>query len=250
MVWLLIWVPNEGDMKKLVTVVAAIAAFSFVNAASAADMPVKAGPAPVAAAFSWTGFYLGGDIGYGSAKSDGLALNAGGVPGSGPAWSTTSNGVLGGVFGGGNYQMGKFVVGAEADWQAASLSGSTNVVNTGTTYLISSKVTSYGSARGRLGYAQDRWLLFVTGGWAWATWNNQYGFPGAAPIWSPSFHKSGATVGAGVDYAITNNIFARGEYRYTSLNSATDVFLPGNASEQGNKVKINDVRLGIAVKFP
>src|ERR1035438_8530934 len=104
---------------------ATVAAIGFASVASAADLPTK-GPyykAPVAApAFSWTGFYIGGDIGYGWGTSDGTLTNSVGafpIP-----YSADPNGIIGGGFLGYNYQINQFVVGVEADWQAADLSGS------------------------------------------------------------------------------------------------------------------------------
>ncbi|XSC46934.1 outer membrane protein [Bradyrhizobium sp. RDT10] len=61
--------------------------------------------------------------------------------------------------------------------------------------------------------------------------------------------SDGWTAGAGVEYAFTNNFLGRVEYRYTDLGRAAFVNLPTNSSELGNRVTINDVRVGIAYKF-
>jgi outer membrane immunogenic protein len=225
---------------------ATVAAIGFAPVASAADLPTK-GPyykAPVAApAFSWTGFYIGGDVGYGWGTSDGTLTNSGGT--SPVPYSADPNGIIGGGFLGYNYQINQFVVGVEADWQAADLTGSASSA----AYTMSTRVNDYGSLRGRLGYAMDRWLVFATGGWAWGKASTSYGFTGAAPFFTNTFTGNGWTAGGGVEYAITNNWLARIEYRYTDLGSHSYIDVPSNSGETGNRVTVNDVRLGVAYKF-
>jgi len=89
--------------------------------AKAADLPVRA-PAYVAPVFSWTGFYIGGNIGGAWAQRDvtdsvlGLNFDNG-----------TSNGVfIGGGQIGGNYQVGNFVRGVEGDFDWAANNKTTN----------------------------------------------------------------------------------------------------------------------------
>jgi outer membrane immunogenic protein len=59
----------------------------------------------------------------------------------------------------------------------------------------------------------------------------------------------GWTAGGGVDYAITESVFARFEYRYTSVATAGFVSAATNSAEAANRVPINDLRAGIAYKF-
>jgi outer membrane immunogenic protein len=163
-------------------------------------------------------------------------------------YSADPKGVIGGGFLGYNYQINQFVVGIEADWQAANLTGSASSALFGG-YTISTKVNDYGSLRGRLGYAMDRWLVFATGGWAWGKASTSYANTGAAPFFTNTFTGNGWTAGGGVEYAITNNWLARIEYRYTDLGSHSYIDVPSNSGETGNRVTINDVRLGVAYKF-
>lgn len=230
----------------LATLAAAGLGLGLGQIASAADLPVKAAPRPFVAAYNWTGLYIGGDVGYGWAKSDGTLTTAAGLLPQ--PYSSSPSGVLGGGFIGGNYQINQFVIGAELDWQAASIKGDSGPIGAGP-YTITTKVKSYGSLRARLGYAVDRWLVFGTGGWAWGNWSTAYAFTGAAPFFTNDASKSGWTLGAGAEYAITNNWLARLEYRYTSLGTTSYVSTATNSAEAGNKVKINDLRLGIAYKF-
>ena len=161
-------------------------------------------------AFSWTGFYVGGDGGYGYATSSGTSVS----PGFGTVpYSFNVHGPIAGRIVGGNYQMGQLVLGAEADWQWADLTGNSGAVG-GLT--MATTVKSYGSARGRFGFAVDHWLFFGTAGWAWGTWSTSY-----TPIGFTSSDSShaGWTAGAGLEYAFTNNLLGRVEYRYTDLGT-------------------------------
>ncbi|MGF9563452.1 outer membrane protein [Neorhizobium sp. JUb45] len=94
-----------------------------------------------------------------------------------------------------------------------------------------------GSARGRLGYAFDRLMVFGTAGWTMAKGHIE--FPGA----SESETFSGWTAGAGVDYAVTDKVFLRGEYRYSDFGSKEIV--------RGMNVDFDQsvVKVGLAVKF-
>jgi outer membrane immunogenic protein len=237
---------------------AALAALFAFGSAHAADLPpptaapVYKAPA-MAPAFSWTGFYVGVDGGYGFGRSTGTLANATG--GSGVPYAFNTNGGIAGGFVGGNYQFGQLVVGAEFDWQWADLTGNSGAVtspaNAPTLFTMSSKVKDYGSARGRLGFAIDHWLLYGTGGWAFGNWSTSYGFAGAAPILTDNVSSSrGWTAGAGVEYAFTNSVIGRVEYRYTDLGSATFTSTATNSSELGNRITINDVRAGLSYKFP
>jgi len=236
----------------------ALAAAAFLlgtASASAADLAArpytKAPPVPVATIYNWTGFYLGADVGYGWGRSTGTLTTAAGllpVP-----YSVNPSGVMGGGFLGYNYQISNVVLGVEADWQASDLNKNGNfVLGAGpVTYNIGTKIKDYGSVRGRLGVAFDRWLVFGTGGFAWGRWDTSYGFAGLATpfvIDSVSSH-AGWTAGAGVEYAFADNWLGRVEYRYTDLGKASFVSAATNSAELGNRVTINDVRVGIAYKF-
>lgn len=112
-------------MKRIPTLAAVLAAASVLaGAANAADLPPRAAPpmkAPVYAAppFSWTGFYLGGNFGYGWGEGSGT-MTFGGA--TGPIRGS-GDGVLGGVQAGYNWQMGAMVVGIETDFQGSSATG-------------------------------------------------------------------------------------------------------------------------------
>ena len=221
----------------------------IASIASAADTAVKASPAE-AGALSWTGFYLGGNAGYGLGHSDGTFANAGGffpVP-----YDIYPDGITGGGFVGYNYQLERWVLGVEGDWQRTSASASDDQTIAGTSYqyTINSEIKQLGSLRIRFGYAVDRWLVFMTGGWAWGDISTDYRHTGdTSPFYSNEFIGDGWTVGTGIEYAITNNWLARVEYRYSDLGTSSYTDRSTNSSEKENSVSINDIRLGLAFKF-
>jgi outer membrane immunogenic protein len=176
-------------------------------------------------------------------------------------------GMFAGGLVGGNYQFNHFVVGAEADYQWGNLTANSQADSSftapagtfpGGPFTISTTIKEFGSVRGRIGYAFDRFLIFGTGGWAWSNATTGYallgqppfGVPGASTgIFVNNAELSGWTVGAGLDYAFTNNVFGRIEYRYTDLGTTSFLSVPTNSGESGNKVAISDIRVGIAYKF-
>jgi len=188
-------------MKKYL--LASVAALGLVaaGAASAADLPSRKGPvvAPVyVPAFTWTGFYVGANAGYGWGN-----VNANGFANVGDL-----DGFVGGGQVGYNYQMGQFVVGLEADLQAADLSSGNNLG------LVRVKTDYFGTVRARVGVAFDRFMPYITGGWAYG--NVKTSIPGIG-FSSDRSHTGGYAVGAGLEYAVTNNIIAGVEYLYVDL---------------------------------
>src|ERR1700680_3592562 len=104
----------------------------MAGSAFAADMPLKA-PPPVLA-YDWSGFYIGGVIGGGWARTDpsdpglGLIGTLLGVP---VVQTTDSSSFIGGIEGGDRYQFGKLVIGWEADMVGGHTNGSTNNTSRG-----------------------------------------------------------------------------------------------------------------------
>ena len=111
------------------------------------------------------------------------------------------------------------------------------------------------TARARLGYAADRWLIYVTGGGAWGGIDYTMGptFPGLFSPTTFSHTSSGWTAGGGVEYAFTNNWTGRIEYLYYDLDSVTGVNVGTGAvltaTQNWDRNKINVVRLGANYKF-
>lgn len=195
-------------MRKLTLTLMTLAATIAAGAASAADLPRKAPPpAMVAPAFSWTGLYIGANAGYGWGDSNGtLAL-----PGS-------IDGALAGGQIGINYQFpaSPVVIGIEADYQWANIEGTT-----GFFLPVNVELQRFGTVRGRLGFAWDRFMLYGTGGWAFAA-NTEVSIGGL----SASRDLSGWTAGVGVEWAFAPNWSAKLEYLHLGLESK-NYFGPG-----------------------
>ena len=179
-------------MRPLIAASVAFAALAM-SQASAADMALKAPPAP--AVFSWAGFYGGANVGYSWGNSSNnwntSAANIGGATACPPAAHTVCltgadldrlNGVLGGIQLGYNWQTGRYVFGIETDFDGAGQRGSQtfNAVNAGAPPVApapmvaaySEKLLWLGTLRGRVGIAADRTFLYATGGLAYGEVKN------------------------------------------------------------------------------
>lgn len=193
-------------MKKILSAVA-LAAFGFVGLAAAADMPVKAPLAPVAAPYNWTGVYLGVNGGYGWARESWVDNT--GAP-------SVSFSPKGGVFGGQlgyRWQWNQLVVGIEGTWDWASVK---DFVVAAAPFNEELKITSVYSVTGQVGWAMDRFLPYVKGGWAGA--RTQFNFYNPAPSGSSSTTVNGWTLGGGIDYAIWQNWIIGIEYDHFSFS--------------------------------
>jgi outer membrane immunogenic protein len=215
-------------MRHLKSVLLAGVACAIALPAFAADLsrPVYKAPAPApVAAYDWTGFYLGGNLGGKWGNFD-TTITSGtgavlGFSGSGDA-SFVGGGQLGFM-----WQTGQFVFGIEGDIDATRLGKDfTSVLGVGPFVVGDSLALRndwQASARGRLGYAWDRTLIYVTGGGSWANLKATATFVpvGAIPgtILSGDRTAFGWTIGGGVDYGIAPGWSLGVEYRFTRYDS-------------------------------
>lgn len=239
-------------MKKII--LPALAAALLSSTAMAADLPGRGpavAPAPVfspAPVFTWTGVYIGGQIGYAWGKDSTTEfVTATGLP-TGFAQGFKPDGMIGGLHAGFNYQMGSIVLGVETDIEASGYKGGYRLLNGDGT---DSETNWQGSLRGRVGVAMDRALIYATGGLAYANFTHTY-IDGVAPIAAESFKKTdmGWTAGVGLEYAFTRNLTARAEYRYSdygNFNHVSLVAFPGNTYRQNPSN--HAVRFGVSYLF-
>jgi outer membrane immunogenic protein len=250
------------DMRRLqISLPAAIALIGFAPITHAADMAVKALPPspPIVAAYSWTGFYVGGNVGYGWGTNRSVnyspndpasaAYFAPAVGGAPPATSFKDSSVLGGLQLGYNWQFNRnWLVGLETDfdWSGLKGSGSSSGI-VGTVYpfsnTVNEKVDWFGTVRARLGYLPiDNLLTYITGGLAYGRIDHTgnyfingpapavaflggFGFTclaaGPAPCFSGSSSSTatGWTMGAGFEYALLKNVTLKAEYLYVNLGN-------------------------------
>ena len=216
--------------------------------AFAADAVVYNEPAPaVVDTFSWTGGYIGLNAGYagGKFKTDfyedvftDLSLRG------------NASGFVGGVQAGYNWQFDQAIVGIETDFQGSSLKSDFSVSDSTNGISLGTKVSWFGTTRLRLGYTPvDRFMVYATGGVAYGKVKTYADFGGNYS--SQSDTKVGYTVGAGAEYAITNNVTLKTEYLYTDLgklkldayDGVRDVRI-GEAKSQ-----FHTVRVGVNYKF-
>lgn len=192
-------------------------------AAGAAELPVKAPPAPTPPpVFSWTGFYIGGNLG--AAWSDRTVNDT--LFGLDITDQGNEARFIGGGQVGANYQINNIVLGVEADfdWVANNSDTGGGVVIAGDTFRVMSNNTWITTLAGRLGYAADHLLFYVKGGGGWI---GNSGFTvtnvttGASLTTSNSNTDSGWLVGGGVEWAFADNWSVRAEYDFLGLNDRT-----------------------------
>ena len=133
-----------------------------------------------------------------------------------PARSGLSYGILAGY----NYQAGNVVLGVEGDFEGWTVGKIRYTSITGDFLTAHSKWG--GSVRGRLGFAADRALFFLAGGAAFVS--NKTSIPITGISIGSDDIRVGWTVGAGIDYAFTNNWFTGFEYRYSQFESKSFVY--------------------------
>jgi outer membrane immunogenic protein len=231
--------------KLFVALLSSTALLVTVAGASAADLPARPvyKAAPMAApAFSWTGIYVGGNVGYGWGRTRGTAATSapGGLPGQ-----SDLDGIVGGGQIGANYQVGAWVFGIEADYQGASVDGS----KTAGAFTDTAEVERYGTLRGRIGYAWDRWLAYGTGGYAFGARTNYNFVTPAAFSGAGSRDLDGWAAGGGLEYAFAPNWSAKVEYMHVNLDTKAFTSLPCVAASCRVGADIDTVRLGVNYRF-
>src|SRR5436190_17882001 len=257
----------EDRMKKFVLAGVAVSAL-FGGSAGAADLarpaPVYIPPPPVVALFTWTGCYVGGNVGGVWATrdwTDGTFL----APGT-SFGSSTASGAIGGLQAGCNYQVGAWVFGLQGDydWTNANQTNTAAVTFTPAAPLAPfgfstySKLKSLASVTGRVGYAFDRFLGYVKGGGAWEQSDYSLLIGGATGA-TVSETKGGWTVGVGGEYAFLNWLTGFIEYDFYRFGDNGNSFacapagcavgLPA-AAIANVKTDVSVLKVGLNLKFP
>jgi outer membrane immunogenic protein len=255
----------------------AAVALAFSGSAYAADMPLKA-PAPYVPATTWTGFYIGGDVGVDRLHETGTwnpLPNPVAFVANGQSGSTGGTGAVGGFHAGYNWQFAtSWVAGIEGDYTWASGGGSSSQpwVNPGTGTVtaigsftnMQSVVQSLSTARVRLGYLlMPNLLAYGTGGGAWGriqdSASNSNGTAGPPNYNAPvalTTSSSGWAAGGGLEWMLDSHWLIRAEYLRYHLASAQNVVTagpPGFPTFPSNYVwsasNIDVVRAGLSYKF-
>jgi len=260
-------------MKKHFVVTAIFTALAS-GCAVAADLPTKAGPAPVMArpaCAQFGGVYVGGNVGWAfyqnrwsdrdawtSELSDDLQRSN---------VSSTDNGFIGGVQAGYNWQRGCTVFGVEADYAWGSVKNSSLETDSDTgidvdSLTINSRLRGFGTLRGRTGIIVDDVLLYVTGGFAYGNFKRSYtqsdlNTPGSETF-SDSKNKWGWTAGFGAEWAINNNWSLKSEVLYAQFEKDDSAFIcsatitcgpPGEPKRFTNEDSVWVTRIGLNYRW-
>ncbi len=241
-------------MKALVLVAATVAALATASPADAASMP----PIP----FSWTGFYIGGQIGAGIARTS-SSFSGFDTGDTAPAVSPNGAGLIVGGQVGYNRQFGFWLAGIESDIAGAFIKGNASSISPNTFFTVPTEqdINWFGTLRGRLGILPtERLLLFAAGGLA-------YGGVAVSSISLPvggncvvsscgagsaSATRTGPTVGGGLEYAWSNYTTFKVEYLYVDLGSLSVTYpitLAVSKATTTSTFAANIVRVGLNIKL-
>jgi outer membrane immunogenic protein len=252
-------------MKSLYIVAVAASLFATNRAWSADPSPVHSEPAPVVVPFSWTGFYAGLNAGVNVSQrtvrpslyvTDPTsyytpAIMAEYNPGS---FGIDRTGFIGGGQIGFNYQINTWVLGVEADFMGSTLRGRGNasrtlgfdpITNEPSSIAITNRLQQnwLGTVRARIGYGFDRTLLYVTGGLAYGSVKSSSdmlltdNLPSSRNYFNWAGQNAqtqlGYTIGAGVEYALSDQWIIRGEYLYYNLGNISSTMVGTTAAIGG-----------------
>jgi len=240
----------------------AVGALSITASASAADLaarPYTKAPAPMVAAYDWSGFYIGLNGGGGwSRKCWDIVTNILGapvVPAVSEGCHTATGALAGGQFGY-RWQTGAWVFGVEAQGDWANLRGSNGpTLFAGGGGSDRSKIDAIGLFTGQVGYAWNNVLFYVKGGVMGV--NDKYeGFITATGF---VFDRASETrwngaVGAGLDFGVTSNIVVGVDYMHgfmgSRVNNFTSTVVPG-AFSRGDRIQqdVDMVTARVSYKF-
>jgi len=211
--------------------------------------------------FDWSGGYVGTELGYAAGSSDwsaapaigpGLRGSIGLAHGYDP--STGDGSYFCGLVAGYSYVLpSRLLVGVEGDISFPnSISGSQTVSSAITgSANYDDTVLLLATARGRIGYAFDRWLVYGTGGFALSRDQldrTQLSGAGAGSTDAEFLTRLGMTAGAGMEVGLTPKLSAKLEYRFYDFPSG-GIFFPPVAQHYDSDLMLNTVLLGLNYKL-
>lgn len=216
---------------------------SGFGAAQAADIVAPVEEAIIAPdVFTWTGFYVGANVGYGWGEAD---HQAGATSGTGINDIDIDGAFAGGQIGY-NWQFDQIVIGAEADIQWSGIEGDCDDCGGGgQPPETSHEIDWFGTIRGRLGYAMGEWMPYITGGYAFGEATRETASGGGS-----SFDNNidGWVAGAGVEWAFAPDWSAKLEYQYIDFGDEEYAFDVGGFDPVVD-LQIHTIRVGVNWHF-
>jgi high affinity Mn2+ porin len=215
---------------------------AFAGPALAADLPVKA--PHIQSVFDWTGFYIGAHAGFSRGSSSAVLGD--------PLPAATSNvfdGMIGGVQAGYNVRLPSgLLLGVETDISFPNYLTSNSVVASLTTARsdLTEQWDYVGTARGRVGYATGSWLVYATGGLAWAG-ERFLNMPSIGNEEKIVHTRLGWAAGGGVEYGFAPHWSVRLEYLYSQFER-TAVRFP-SATMYSSSLDFQSLRVGLNRKI-
>jgi len=209
-------------MKRILLSTASLGVLALASPALAADLPYAKAPPAVASVYDWTGVYVGafGGGGYGNHNVNNATGQA--VPFADFSANYSSTGGVAGGDIGYQWQSGSLVVGIEGDLAWTGIKGNDSVQFNngnfpGVGAVDADNLRWTGALIVKAGYAVDRWMLYFDGGYAFGSIQHT-NTPLVGPVDTFNVTGNGLTGGGGIAYAVTNNVIAKIDYRYTSFN--------------------------------
>jgi high affinity Mn2+ porin len=259
----------RGMKRTLVSGVGLAALLRLTEPGTAADLPVAMAvkAPPISAAYDWTGFYVGGHLGYAWGNSDWTANTTAvvtpNITGSIDLFQPfdgfkETGSFFHGVQVGYNYMLpNRFVVGAEVDASFPSFLNLDGISIGGTSMLFSPLVGAesysetalwFGTVRARIGYAFGDWLLYATGGFAWTYDQLILTQLASGTSESPFLWRLGWAAGAGVEVPVAPNWTARFEYLFTDYGTSGVTF-PAAGQRFDSNFALQEFRAGLNYHF-
>jgi outer membrane immunogenic protein len=204
----------EAGMNRFATIATGLLSLvGFVGAAPAADLPARTyskAPAPVASiAYDWSGFYLGGQVGYAASSGSYTYFE----PAANEAFGFSPGSFIGGGHAGLQGQWGSGVFGIEGTYNVLDQNQTDiSVLLPGRIRMLSTK--DIATVVGKAGYAAGAWLFYVKGGFADAKINSFVTNPASGVFAGVNSWQTGYTVGGGVDYMLAKGWIAGVDFNY------------------------------------
>ena len=230
------------------------------KAVDAADVLTKAPPPTAPSEYDWSGFYVGGHLGY--AWGNSKWTTAPGLAGSLDLFQRFdvfkgTGSFFAGLQAGYDYMLvNRFVIGAEADASFPSVQNPEGISIGGISTFsspvglesYSETALSSGTLRGRIGYAPGNWLLYATGGFAWTYDRLTLTQLATGTTDMPFLWRLGWAAGAGVEVPVAPHWTASIQYLYTDYGHGKVLF--ANAGQRfDSDLSLQELRAGLNYRF-